>query len=705
MSLPRVDVDVTSVPSAGWLVQVHGAGLDATYEMRAQEVVIAGEPQRVPTGIDDAGALLGRIRSRTPECGDIKTYGQWLFTALLGPVWPQLREAPAIRAAGGAELGLRWAVSETDLHRLVWEAMHDGRFALAGDPELLIAITRVVPVEADYVETVERTPRVLFVMGASAVDDTIRPGAMFMGLLRAFDAEGVCSSKAVQVSGLEGLTDTCAAFQPDLVHVVAHGGYAAGKGSVTLGADRHVTAEALAGALISGHRPLAVVLSACGSGSFATSDGGPLAAELVERGIPIVSAVSGEVSEQACRLYTRRLVSAIGEGTPLAKAAAQGRRAALRKSTNSADQLDWAMPSLFVADSVPATFRPIDPERAGRVVDLATRLKLRESPLFIGRTSILEKVDRLVTDRDAQRVGVLGAVGDNISGLGGTRLLREMGYLLLLRGHLPLLLGPYSSTAPPKTLRELLKEILTNIGFLASMAGIVIPRLAALSGYYDADPPPDTQYEAELAFREAYARFAKDTTPLDWGVVQTKLSADFVALAEAARTLGGPFGSHTRVALLAAKIHRWGVTGELLRHLEMYGQRGLGGASVVFTASVGTPDGLKVKAFHERMISTRGFLFPQLAPLTPAEAVVGFQWVLLHPAQLATAPDKLEPVYAARPTTRQTVLDIAFQLLEGKPAAVREEKFYGVARLLAATGEFVSADDEAAWSSYLELYS
>ncbi|MEV6644472.1 CHAT domain-containing protein [Amycolatopsis sp. NPDC051371] len=704
MILPRIVVDVVPAAPAGWLIEVRGAGLEAVYEMPAQKIEVDGEAQRVPTGVDDAAGLLGRIRSRTPACGDIKDYGKWLFTALLGPVWPQLRELPEIRAAGGVELGLRWDVDQADLHRLVWEAMHHDTAPLAGDTELLIAITRLVPAEVDNVVTVERTPRVLFAMGGSAVDETIRPGAMFMGLLRAFDAEGVCSSKAVQLKGLDGLADTCAVFNPDLVHIVAHGAYVAGEGSIQLGRDRHVTAEMLAPALTGAHRPLAVVLSACGTGSFATSDGGPLAAQLVQGGIPIVSAVSGEVSEQACRLYTRRLVGAIGDGTPLATAAAQGRRAALRMSSNSADQLDWAMPSLYIADSVPATFRPIDPERAGGVVDLATRLKLRESPLFIGRTAILDKVDRLVTDRDADRIGVLGAVGSDISGLGGTRLLRELGYLLLLRGHLPLLLGPYPRTDPPKTLKDLLGQILSNIGFLTSAAEMVVPRLKTLEGHYDTDPPPDTRYEAELAFREACARFVKDADEPDWGVVQTKLTADFAALADAARTLGDPFGPHSRLVLLADDIHRWGVTSELLQHLEMYGQRGLGGASVAFTSSVGTPEGLSVKAFHERMVSTRGFSFPPLGPLTADEAVVGFQWVLLHPAQLYSEPEQLRPVYAARPDAPRALLSTAFQLLKGKPTAVRDENFYGVAELLAQTKMFVAADDEAAWTSYLELY-
>jgi hypothetical protein len=702
MTLPRVLVDVVSVGTAGWQVRVEGAGVESTYVMPAEEVVVGGESQRVPVGAADAQALLSRIRTRATECGDVRRYGEWLFGALLEPVWAELRAAQAVQHHRGVELALRWPVAETDLHRLVWEAMHHETTPLAGDPTLLIAITRLVPAEVDDVCTIDRTPRVLFAMGGSPVEDTIRPGAMFMGLLRAFDAEGMCSSKAVQASGLDGLAEDCAAFLPDLVHVVAHGGFVDGRGTIALGRDKHVTAEMLAPALTGAHRPLAVVLSACGSGSFSTTDGAPLAAELVERGIPIVSAVSGEVSEQACRLYTRRLVAAIGEGSPPAIAAARGRRAALQQSSDYADQLDWAMPSLFIAESVPASFRPVDPDSAKGVVDLATRLKLRDSPLFIGRTTILDKIDRLVSNQDTDRIGVLGAVGDDIAGMGGTRLLRELGYLLLLRGHLPLMLGPFALTAPPKDLKGLIEQLLKNIGFLASAADLLLPQFKLLDEYYDSAASTESKYDALLAFHQASARFAADGTELDWAIVQTKLTVDFAALADAAHGFGRPFGSHTKVVLLGDEMQKWGVAAELVKHLETYGQRGLGEASLAFTASIGAADGLSLKAFRDRMANTRGFRFPLLGPLSNEEAVLGFQWVLLHPAQLQAEP--LQPVYAARPEARNEKLAMAFRFLKGKPTAVRDPDFYWVAELLADHRDFATGDDEAAWASYLELY-
>lgn len=709
MTPPRVVVDLTpSADPAGWSVGVRGIGVDADHFLAAQHIRVGGDMRLVPGSAmpaEELAALMTRVGTRSTGDDDVRRYGQWLFDGLLGPVWERVRAAPDVRAARSVELALRWPVDQTDLHRLVWEAMHDERGPLAGDPDLLVAITRLVPVGTAAVATIERTPRVLFAVGGSLVDEVIRPGAMFMGLLRGFDARGVCSAKAAHTMSLNALTEQCASFRPDLVHIVAHGDTLDGRGSIVLGDDEQVTADKLVPALTAAHRPLAVVLSACGTGSTAAEGGGPLAAELVELGIPIVSAVSGEVSEPACRLYTRRLVEAISDGTPLAVAAARGRRAALLDSTSPRDRLDWAMPSLFVADSVPTSFRPVD-ARARRIVEVANGLKLREWPLFIGRTSILDLVDDLFADDVNRRLSVVGAVGDDISGLGGTRLLREMGYLLLLRGHLPLLLGPYDPTASPSDLRAMLCAVLDCVGILTTELDLPVPRLRLLADHY---PPgsDDTTTERRVAFYAAKARFSVAEDPLDWGVATTMLSADLSALALAARELPEPFGAHTQVVLLADEIHRWGVLGDLLDHMKSIGRNGFGvrdlPVPMVFTSSTGVPSGAAVKSFSERMANMPGYVFPRLGPLSADEAVIGFQWVLLNPASLRGGDDAT--VYAARPDARYESLVESFDIFDGRPTVVRDPLLYKVAKLLEHFDVFVTGDDDAAWSRYEKRYS
>jgi hypothetical protein len=53
---------------------------------------------------------------------------------------------PGHQQARGVDLALQWAPEEADLHRMVWEAMHDEADYLARDRTLLVSVTRLVRV-------------------------------------------------------------------------------------------------------------------------------------------------------------------------------------------------------------------------------------------------------------------------------------------------------------------------------------------------------------------------------------------------------------------------------------------------------------------------------------------------------------------------------------------------------------------------------
>jgi len=700
MNVPRILVDV----SPGWTVKVTGEGIAEEFALSATTVDSDGRELTVPyrgeIDRDALGARLARIESRRTLEGDVYAYGEWLFRCLLEPVWDGIRELPCVLAAKGVELALRWPLDEVVLHQLTWEAMcHDG-VPLANDPDLLVGITRLVPATARETGTIQRTPRVLFAVGGSLLDDTIRPGAMFMGLLRAFDADGVCAAKAAQSVKLEDLARHCAEFQPDVVHLVAHGDVVDGRGAVRL-ADGWVGAEALTTALGSGGAdPLAVVLSACRTGSGGAAEpapSGPLAAELVARGIPIVSAVAGEVSEQACRLYSRRLVEAISDGTPLAKAVAEGRRAALSR-TEPGRQLDWAMPALFVAESVEPGFRPVDRTAAEWLVEAARRLGLRGAPLFIGRAAILGHVDDMFDRR--RPFGVVGVLRHGpLSGLGGTRLLREMGYQLLLRGHAPLLLGPYPPSKEPADLRTFLHQVLLAVRKLAVYFKLGLPRLELLDEYY-------RDGETSLkALSVAIDAFERDDAPISPSVAWLSLAEDLAKVATAMAGQREPFGPHTRVVVLADEIHRWPFVEDLKAVLQDAGEVGLGtpdmAAPVVFTASLQEHGGPLVKTLSDVKQGQPGFSFPPLDALADDEALLGFQWILLNPWLRETEAER--KVYAARPDANWAFVRKVFRLLKGEPARVSMPGFYDHADLLVEGGAFVADDDFATWNRYLGL--
>ena len=776
LALPRVVVRVSTRDSGGWAVETcdwdNAAAVVPQYQVDAADITVGGVDLRVPVvpacrrppeqaphhrlcvgDADAATRLLDRLSTGDAEPDDVLVYGRWLFECLLAPAWPAIRADRAVTEARGVELALEWPVEDTDLHRLVWEAMHDGSAPLAGHRELLAVITRLVPVETEPPVTVTRMPRVLFATGSALTDAVIRPGAMFMGLLRAFESEGICASRAVQDVTAEDLAEECARFRPDVVHLVAHGTVAAdGTGVLQLGAQRAGTGtdgRALATALAAGGRPLAVALSACQSGIASGPNGAaPLAAELVRAGVPIVSAMAGEISEQACRLYSRRLVQAIHDGEPVVAAAAKGRRAALLHAENPSGQLDWAMPALFLARSVPPAFRPVDPTPARSLVEVADELGLRQQPVFIGRHNFLDLADDLFSPDPSRRLGFVGIVKEGtVAGLGGTRLLREIGFRLLRAGHVPLLLGPYSHRAPAD-LRAVVVGIVERAAKVAELlrlppapatvlgadgtfprvaASVAAPTavgfaglpadeahgvpLAALAGFVGrsrslepAQVPVPSADEAHEALLAALAGFGRRRGPLDPAQVRLRLVRDLARLAEAVGAAGEPFGPHTRVVVLADEVHAWaGALGPLL---DVVGRNGLGTAQrpvpVVATASLVEGAGPALRAFRDDRVGMPGYAFPELTRMPLPEAALGFQWVLLHPWHRDRGPE-YRRVYTAARNACHADVHAALDLLEGRPTAV-DDMLYFTAQLLLRLRHFVDADDNQAYAEYVGRY-
>jgi hypothetical protein len=680
----------------------------------------------------EISGLLARIAGRDLRDGDAELYGRWLFECLLGPAWHRLLAAPTVRAARGMELALRWPADDVALASLVWEAMHDGEAPLAGHPRALVAVTRVVPAPTPAPATIRRVPRVLFVAGSALDDAVIRPGAMFMGLMRAFEAEGLCVSRAMTNATLDDLGEACAQFEPDVVHLVAHGDIDEHR-TVLRVADhgeldgfRFVDGETLALALRGpAGMPVAVILSACGSArpggpgipgdpdapsDSARAAGRSLAAELALRGVPIVVAMSGEVSEQASRLFTRRFVRAVQQGASVVDAAAAGRRAALVHGDPPSRYLDWAMPTLVLAENVPPDLPVVDPEPVRGLRQAAEDLELRQRPVFIGHDTVLAATDALAAADVAACPGFVAAVADGpMSGLGGSRLLREIGLRLLRTGHLPLLVGPFGDGAGPPNLRTVVSQILEKAIMVAEALRIDPPPLTVLAADPDSSlaatvsPQALRDVGAEDRFdllNDAVAEFAQGTAPLQELKLRHRLARDLGALADAAVAAGEPFGAATRVVVLGDEVHRW--VGGLRPLLAMIRRNGLGSPNrpipVVVTASLLEQEGVFLKQFLEERAGQPGFVFPELAPMPRASAILGYQWVLLHPWQ-----PKYPYVYTAAPNASRAKIEESLDNLEGKPSAVRRE-LYAIARVLATYDAFVVADDEGAMRAYEEQF-
>lgn len=768
MDIPRIFIDVTGPdrPDGGCTVTVTPAKEDSpaisTYGVDSAEIEVNGRVLRVPVvppdrrqtyggrldalcagDPDELGPLFTRLAAQRTKSGDVLVYGRWLFECLLAPAWAQLCSDPGVRAAHGVELALVWNADHADLHSQVWEGMYlDDDHPLAGLDDMLVVVTRVVRVGYDQPDTIERFPRVLFASGASLTDEAIRPGAMFVGLLRKFDADGICVTRAAENVTITDLQRHCQAFRPDVVHLVAHGEtLPGGQGVLLLGSKKAgdgIGADQLLRALKQdGSAPMSVVLSACHSGGGPVSpaapeaveadddDGSltwrpvPLAAELVAGGIPIVTAMAGAISEPACRMYTTRLIDAIHQGKPLSRAAAEGRAAALAWTRKPAEQLDWAMPTIFLAESVQPDFRPLNPVAVNRLSTIAASLKLRRAPVFIGRQAILDGVDGLFPADTGTPTGFVAVCNNGgLDKLGSTRLLQETGFRLLRAGHVPLLLADYADVSVgdvpanvPLTLRAVVAEIVQQVIKVVERFELRPPRLSVLGADPAcADYPAVTgagaadASQARQDARLAIVGFRGHGEELVPDLVKAPLAADLSELAGIMAKAGEPFGSHTRVVVLADRVHLW--TGALSPLLKMVEEgTGLGSlrlpAPVIVTASLTASEGPALQLFLDRNLGAQWIKQHELTPLSNEEAALGFQWVLLsqwHPKAL------YKHVYvAARDTPHWLARDILSEL-DGEPASVRKA-LYQVIRAQVTAGKFVEHDDDAAFVQYARSHT
>ncbi|MGD9525770.1 CHAT domain-containing protein [Pseudonocardia sp.] len=750
----RIVVRVDAAGAAGgWRVTVRSGSAEgevlSVYPMASTDLgrrrVPATPPERAPepgephtalcTGDrDELSGLLGRIaRGRTRQ-EDVATYGRWLFECLLAPAWPVVLAHPEVVRAHAVELALRWPAADGDLHRLVWEAMRDGIGPLAGHPSAVIAVTRLVPAPPTPVRTVTRVPSVLFATSVALTDPTIRPGAMYMGLLREFDLAGRCRARAIAKASAEDLHAAFDRWRPDLVHLVAHGVRRADGEPVVLladgaGAEQEIDAAGLLAALgAGGERPLAVALSVCHTASSAEAgdgpaDAAPLAARLVAGGIPIVSAMAGEVRESACRLYTRRLAAALHDGQPVVTASAHGRRAALLGTEQPSADIDWALPALYLGEHVEPAQRLVHAETATALTRLSDTLGLRREPVFIGREEVLAAADTAV--EPSSPVGVITVMAKGpTSGMGGTRLLQEIGWRVLRDGHVPLLLGPYQDPRTmPTTSWGLVHALLWRVVLVAELMELppFVPLTlrfelgdegAALAAAMEQDVPALARATLRQALRSLLDR-PGDVDPI---LTRDLLAEDLDELARRAATVwGAPFGPHTRAVVLCDDVHEWsrpppddgrGPLTALGCLLSMLNAHGLGRperpAPVVLTASTTLGDGGTVALWSAT--GRPGFLVHPMDDLTPEERVVGYQWVLLHP--WTTKPAEERQVFGAVYTSlpgRAAHWEATLQMVGGRPTSVADRLYFAV-QVAVANESGRRNDDEHAWNRYVEAH-
>jgi CHAT domain len=425
------------------------------------------------------------IVARKPD--GVTKFGGYLFATLLGEeLWKLLLETARGKAGGGApaepvELALSWQRGDVYINRLPWEMMRASDRFLAQEPG--IAITRRVASATQGVDQID-SPRVLFVVGSDLGTDEIRPGAEYLGLLRSLRNDHGLRLKThiLLRASRSRLKAAMSSFSPTVVHFICHGQANDsgeiflklmnndGTGPDLIGADRLFDLlRPLPGAPL----PQIVVLNACYTASEkpelflkAGQVASPMAVRLVEGdeqgGVPIVVGMAGQVSDQACRLFTRCFYLSLLDGVDIPQATAAGRRLGIidQGMTDPKGSVDWAMPTLFLADGVREPRLKVDPPPVGlNWHAVAAEFAPPDFPAFCDRLELFDLYDLLMSNYDAlleESQGMPARGAGEMKGIavfvskkekvaegqhGRTWLLHEFAAQAVLDGHVPVLVN------------------------------------------------------------------------------------------------------------------------------------------------------------------------------------------------------------------------------------------------------------------------
>lgn len=594
-------------------------------------------------------------RNLAPGIGTSK-FGGYLFHALIGTAaWQWVREVAKDNHARCIDLALSWANGDSNLNRLNWEMMHDGQgFLAAGLPGVTVAITRLVTgTVGDRWEPrqCEFPPRILFVVGTTLNDPSIRPAAEFLGLLRELRNSGRrIRARVLEQTRTEDLERVIRVFRPYVVHFICHGDWDrdTGRGYLQLApddtnGDRSRYADQLYAAMtVDALPPPLVILSACRTGSaeslppavlVGAHDLAPLATELVSLGIPLVLGMAGRVSDITCRLFTRQFGDALVQGESLVAATAEARRATVSQGRTADESVDWAFPALFAAEQVAPGFAPVPAGAADSPTPEENWIQdydLGRDPVFCGRNEFFKAYYGFFAPAPRR---VLAIVADEQPGVGRTRLLLELAAQMLRDGHIPIILASDEpGWKPPQSLQafgEMLGRTIRKVRRTLDLGSAPESQLALLLG--------DRSVPGQLSLRGDIADELGPDGELTAVALRLAMQADLRRLVKDARKRHESVErAEGRAIVLLDLMEQYG---ELLPEVmyRMLDGSGFGTSDepvpAVLALAMGQPANTIVKDTLER-VASRSWL--RQLPLKPfdfnsGEDLLAYSWILLNP--------------------------------------------------------------------------
>lgn len=664
-----------------------------------------------------------RITDRRPDA-QVEVFGRYLFEALIGSsTWAAIRDAAGKIGVTTIELALACDPDDQDFHRLNWEMMHDGlRFVATGADvagrRVPVAITRVMAGTSATLREVGSPPRVLFVIGAALNDPRISPGAEYLGLLRQVRQDRLSvNARLLENATPRRLKAAMLKFRPDVVHFIAHGQIVSGRGYLELAADdddpggdpRRSADQLLSYLEVDGGFPPVVVLSACSSAAASSTAGSrllgghevaPLAGELVRGQVPVVLGMAGDVSDNACRLFTRAFGAALVRGLSLVEATAIARRVVFDEGMQPHQSADWALPAMFLSASVEPDMlhrqTTID-DPASWVANRITAYHLERPPVFCNRQNFFQSYFDLL---EQTAKGVVAAYStDQEPGLGRTRLLEELAIQAIRDGNIPVLVrSDAEGTEPRATLGNFAQTMYDATLDVRDALEIPTPAVSQLSllsefGCAAADRP---DIDGDV---RAYLRGRRDLTGR---AVRRALQLDLAALAEDARR------SHEfirrrvgRVVVLLDDVDRYGDVAVTLFD-DMLDGFGLGTATLPTPVFLTLSLGGQLDQYLRQLVESKSRPWLDLQPLRvfqpDGEDLMAYELVLLHPVEGRLVQGRVERSWAFNPAAtselRQRWINKFRSYLGGRPIALTDKMLTTLVDFACDEAFLVAADDE-----------
>jgi len=324
--------------------------------------------------------------------------------------------------------------------------------------------------------------------------------------------------------------------------------------------------------------------------------------------------MSGEVADRACQIFTLCFYQALLRGVPISCAAAQGRRAALLDFAEDVHNVEWARPTMFVAEGIDPKLKIQEAARDWSGVAERYR-KLTTPEALCDRFDCMDRYEEfrksLVTP--IGRSAVIAFVSkDPLGGLGKTRLLEEIAARSVFDNFLPVIVrNNQENPDAPQNYLEMALQISTAIedtreNFGLERAPLTMTRQFAhsLMGPEHNNPNPNdlvkfTQLETELDDYLRQNRVRGKPADVKIERVLPLIQAEFEAL----RTeLTVPKQQAPTVLLLLDDLHRYaGCVQAILPRIREFG---LGRADlpipVVFTCNAVEEDKVLEEALRGR---------------------------------------------------------------------------------------------------------